>query len=87
MSRLAKWKFARKNGAVVLETQEPLRSRALEYFKLVGRPDITDVSAEAWSAAFISSIITSAGAGPTQFPISAGHSRYNSVRAVQSNCQ
>jgi hypothetical protein len=68
--------FARKNGAVLVETQQPLSSRVLEYFKLVGRPDITDPSAEPWSAAFISFVLNSAGASPTQFPISPHHSRY-----------
>jgi hypothetical protein len=68
--------FARKNGAVLVETQQPLSSRVLEYFKLVGRPDITDPTAEPWSAAFISFVMKTAGASPTQFPISPSHSLY-----------
>jgi hypothetical protein len=68
--------FARKNGAVVLEKQPPLASRVLDYFKLVGRPDITDPSAEPWSAAFISFVMKTAGAAPTDFPISQNHARY-----------
>jgi hypothetical protein len=68
--------FARRNGAVVTERELPLSQRVLEYFKLVGRPDIVDPSAEPWSAAFISFVMSSAGATATQFPISASHSRY-----------
>jgi hypothetical protein len=68
--------FARRDGAVLLETQPPLSSRVLEYFKLVGRPDITDPTAEPWSAAFISFVMKTAGASPTQFPISPSHSLY-----------
>lgn len=68
--------FARRNGTVIKETQTPLSRRVLEYFKLVGRPDIVDPSAEPWSAAFISFVMSSAGATPTQFPISASHHRY-----------
>ena len=66
--------FARKNGAAVLETQQPLRSRALQYFKFVGRNDIRDPSTVAWSAAFISFVMN--GAGATSFPFSAGHATY-----------
>jgi muramidase (phage lysozyme) len=65
-------KFAR--GSTVRETQEPLRSRALQYFKFVGRKDITDPSTVAWSAAFISFVMN--GAGATNFPFSAGHATY-----------
>jgi len=68
--------FARKNGAVLVETKQPLSSRVLEYFKLVGRPDIIDPTAEPWSAAFISFVMKTAGASPTQFPISPSHSLY-----------
>ncbi|MES2197365.1 MAG: DUF2272 domain-containing protein [Pseudomonadota bacterium] len=68
--------FARKGGAVLVETQQPLSSRVLEYFKLVGRPDITDPAAEPWSAAYISFVMKNAGASPTQFPISPSHSLY-----------
>lgn len=68
--------FARRDGAVVRETQPPLSQRVLEYFRLVGRPDIVDPSAEPWSAAFISFVMSSAGATPVQFPISASHHRY-----------
>ncbi|HUC69766.1 MAG TPA: DUF2272 domain-containing protein [Stellaceae bacterium] len=68
--------FARRNGTVVRETQPPLSQRVLEYFKLVGRPDIVDPSAEPWSAAFISFVMSSAGATPLQFPISPSHHRY-----------
>jgi len=68
--------FARRNGTVVRETQPPLSQRVLEYFRLVGRPDIVDPSAEPWSAAFISFVMSSAGATPIQFPISASHHRY-----------
>lgn len=68
--------FARRNGTVVRETQPPLSQRVLEYFKLVGRPDVVDPSAEPWSAAFISFVMSSAGAAPVQFPISPSHHRY-----------
>jgi hypothetical protein len=68
--------FARRNGTIITETQERLSRRVLEYFRLVGRPDIVDPSAEPWSAAFISFVMRNAGAGPTQFPISPSHSRY-----------
>jgi hypothetical protein len=68
--------FARRNGTVVKETQPPLSQRVLEYFKLVGRPDIVDPSAEPWSAAFISFVMSSAGAPPVQFPTSPSHHRY-----------
>jgi len=68
--------FARRNGQVITETVDPLRTRVLEYFALVGRPDITDTSADAWSAAFISFVMNKSGAALTDFPISAGHSRY-----------
>ncbi|MEH2529754.1 hypothetical protein V1277_003871 [Bradyrhizobium sp. AZCC 1588] len=68
--------FARKAGATIVESREPLRSRVLEYFDLVGRPDITDPSATPWSAAFISFVLKTAGASPTEFPISPNHSRY-----------
>ena len=66
--------FARKNGAIVLETQKPLSSRVLQYFKFVDRGDITDPASEAWSAAFISFVMN--GAGATSFPFSAGHATY-----------
>jgi hypothetical protein len=69
-------KFARRGGNVVRETQDPLSARVLEYFRFVGRSDITDPSAEAWSAAFISFVMSKAGATATTFPFSAGHSRY-----------
>jgi soluble lytic murein transglycosylase-like protein len=68
--------FARRDGVVLKEQQPPLAQRVLEYFRLVGRPDITDPSAEPWSAAFISFVMSTAGAAPTQFPISASHHLY-----------
>lgn len=68
--------FARPNGAIILETVEPLRSRVLKYFRDVGRGDITDPAAEAWSAAFISHCLRAAGATAAQFRFSAGHRFY-----------
>lgn len=68
--------FARPNGATILETVEPLRSRVLKYFRDVGRGDITDPAAEAWSAAFISHCMRVAGASDAQFRFSAGHRFY-----------
>jgi hypothetical protein len=68
--------FARQNGGIVTETNAPLRARVLEYFRLVGRGDITDPSAEPWSAAFISFVMRSAGATEEQFPFSQGHFKY-----------
>jgi hypothetical protein len=67
-------KFALKNGAIVTETQAPLSSRVLQYFKFVNRPEITDPSSEPWSAAFISFVMNEAGA--TGFPFSGGHATY-----------
>jgi hypothetical protein len=67
--------FARHGGAVVTEQNEPLRDRVLEYFKFVGRGDVTD-PAVFWSAAFISFVMGGAGADATQFPFSAAHSHY-----------
>ena len=69
-------KFARRGGTIIRETQDPLSARVLEYFRFVSRSDITDPSAEAWSAAFISFVMSKAGATATAFPFSAGHSRY-----------
>ena len=54
----------------------PLSKRVLEYFRGVGRSDITDPSAEPWSAAFISFVMRDAGALPTVFPFSGNHARY-----------
>jgi hypothetical protein len=68
--------FARRNGIVILENQPPLSQRVLEYFRLAGRPDIVDPSAEPWSAAFMSFVMSNAGATPQQFPISPSHHRY-----------
>lgn len=72
--------FARDNGRIVVETQPPLNKRVLEYFSGVGRPDITDPSAEAWSAAFISFVMGEAmrraGVGQDLFPKSAAHATY-----------
>lgn len=68
--------FARRDGDIVFETQSPLAARVLEYFRLVGRPDITDPASEPWSAAFISFVMNKAGAPPAAFPISQNHSRY-----------
>ncbi len=68
--------FARRNGTVIRETQPPLSARILEYFRLVGRPDIVDPSAQPWSAAFMSFVMSNAGATPQQFPISPSHHRY-----------
>jgi hypothetical protein len=66
--------FARRGGATLVETQEPLATRVLEYFKFVGRPEISSPDAEPWSAAYISFVLHQAGA--TSFPKSAGHFTY-----------
>jgi hypothetical protein len=66
--------FARRNGVTLAETQEPLSARVLEYFRFVGRLDISSPSAEPWSAAFISFVLHKAGA--SLFPKSAAHSTY-----------
>jgi hypothetical protein len=68
--------FARQDGRVVTETEEPLSRRVLQYFSVVGRPDIKDPSAEPWSAAFISFVMLTAGAASTQFPFSQSHHKY-----------
>jgi len=69
--------FARRNGHVVLETEEPLESRVLHYFWLVGMPDVASGDAEPWSAAFISFCLREAGADTTQLPIDrANHASY-----------
>ncbi len=68
--------FARQNGGIVTETEEPLRRRVLQYFSVVGRSDIVDPSAEPWSAAFISFVMLTAGATSGQFPISQSHHKY-----------
>ena len=69
--------FALKaDGSTATESEQPLRSRALEYFHFVGMNKITDPSKEPWSAAFISFVIKQAGADQRQFPFSAGHHRY-----------
>jgi hypothetical protein len=68
--------FAREGGATVLETQEPLSARVLQYFKFVGRGDITNPAAEQWSAAFISFVLNAGGVTRAQFPFSASHSTY-----------
>jgi hypothetical protein len=66
--------FARKNGEVVTETQKPLKARVLEYFKFVGREDVTNPSSVPWSAAFISFVMNAAGG--TQFPFAGDHATY-----------
>jgi len=68
--------FARPGGTVVLETQEPLRARILEYFKFVGRGDVTNPAAVRWSAAYISFVLNAGGVTRAQFPFSASHSAY-----------
>ena len=68
--------FARRENRIIRETENPLSLRVLEYFSLVGRPDIRDPSAEPWSAAFISFVMRSAGADASEFPISPHHARY-----------
>lgn len=69
-------RFARNGSRIIRETEAPLNRRVLEYFNLVGRPDIVDPSAEPWSAAFISFVMHTAGAPPVKFLISPAHSRY-----------
>jgi len=60
-------------GSTVRETQEPLRSRVLEYFKFVHR-DGANPGTVPWSAAFISFVMNEAGG--KNFPFSAGHATY-----------
>ena len=68
--------FARQNGRVLTESEEPLKQRVLQYFSMVGRSDIVDPSAEPWSAAFISFVMMTAGATSDQFPFSPSHHNY-----------
>lgn len=69
--------FARRDGHVVRETEEPLESRVLHYFRLVGMPGVASGDAEPWSAAFISFCLREAGADITQLPIDrANHASY-----------
>ncbi|MBH5370108.1 DUF2272 domain-containing protein [Bradyrhizobium glycinis] len=68
--------FARRGGSVVKEGEEPLRARVLEYFKFVGRGDVTDPAAVRWSAAYISFVLNAGGVTRAQFPFSASHSTY-----------
>ena len=65
--------FALKNGTVVVETQQPLKARVLQYFGFVGL-NVTDPSSKPWSAAYISFVMDQAAA--TGFPFSAGHATY-----------
>jgi hypothetical protein len=65
--------FALKNGVVVVETQQPLKARVLQYFSFVGL-NVTNPASKPWSAAFISFVMDHAGA--TGFPFSAGHATY-----------
>jgi hypothetical protein len=68
--------FARRNGAVVTETQSPLMERVLEYFRFVDRPDVVDTAGTPWSAAFVSFVMDRAGAPQNQFPKSQNHTKY-----------
>ena len=69
--------FARKpDGSTAREAEQPLRSRALEYFRFVGMNNVNDPSRKPWSAAFISFVMNQAGADRQQFPFSAGHHSY-----------
>lgn len=66
--------FAMKNGQKIVESVNPLSARIREYFNFVGAPG-TD-HRTAWSAAYISFVMRSAGLTGSQFPKSANHAKY-----------
>ena len=69
--------FALKlDGSSAKETEQPLRNRTLEYLRFVELPKVTDPGKVAWSAAFISFVMSQAGASRQQFPFSAAHHSY-----------
>lgn len=59
----------------VLENESPLKEQVGVYWNFVGRPDLDGDDDVAWSAAFISYMVHSAGAG-RQFRYSSQHSVY-----------
>ena len=76
-SRLAaKAKAEASAYASKTETQSPLKQRIGQYWAFLGRPDLDGGDDDVpWSAAFVSYMVNTAGAG-SQFPYSAQHSVY-----------
>lgn len=65
--------FARTStGIKIKEGQEPLHDRAVEYFRLAGSKTAKPTTTP-WSAAFISFVMSKAGATASQFPFHIGH--------------